>query len=94
MKTSKSDTSLIPDENNIIEKGNSKRLGKNKLKSSILQQQEECLWQKERDRIFIEQLRCFRQGLNNPMRLYEKLGENDKTFEREKKKYLTLSADY
>ena len=37
MKIIKSDTALTPAENNIFEKGNIKGLGKNKLKSSILQ---------------------------------------------------------
>ena len=37
VKISNSDTDLTPYGNNILDKVNSKRMGKNKLKSSILQ---------------------------------------------------------
>ena len=44
MKISNSDTDFTPTGNNIIEKGNRKRLVKNKPKLFILHYHEECLW--------------------------------------------------
>ena len=65
MITSKSDTSLTPAGNNILKKVTENLWVKNKLNSYILQLKEECLWPREKDRIFIKRLWCCQQVLKN-----------------------------
>ena len=57
---------------------------KKKLNISILQYQEEFVWLREQDRIFIKMPWCCQLGLNNLMRLAGKIGDNDKIFEWDK----------
>ena len=50
IKIIKSDTGLTQAGNNFFEKGNREIMCKKKLKNSILQQQEECLWPRDQDK--------------------------------------------
>ena len=85
-KTSKSDTTITLYGYNILKKVTEKVWVKNKLKSSILQYKEKCLWLRERYWIFTKRSRCCQWGLNNLRRLIEKIGENDKIFKWDKEK--------